>query len=214
LVQKYDCNEKTEKGDERLTRVMGRPREFDADRALDRAIEVFWRQGYEGTSISDLTEAMGINPPSLYAAFGNKEQLFRKALYRYVESHAGHWHEAFHAPTGRAMVERLLYGSADFLTKESNPPGCLFVRSSMACNQAAEAIRCEMGARGEAGEGPLRDRLDHFKAAGELPADFDTADYARYVITVMEGMAVRAAEGATRADLHKVADLTLRSWPG
>jgi AcrR family transcriptional regulator len=213
LVQKYGCNEKTEKGDERLTRVMGRPREFDLERALDHAIEVFWRNGYEGTSISDLTEAMGINPPSLYAAFGNKEQLFRKALYRYVEARAGHWHAALHAPTAREMVERLLYGSADHLTKESNPPGCLFVRSAAACNEAAGAIRCEMGERGEAGEIPVRDRLERAKAEGELPADFDASDYARYVITVMQGMAVRAAEGATRAELHTVADLTLRSWP-
>ena len=193
--------------------ALGRPREFDLERALDRAIEVFWRNGYEGTSIADLTEAMGINPPSLYAAFGNKEALFRKALYRYVEGRAGHWHEALHAPTARAMVELLLYGSADFLTNESNPPGCLFVRSAMACNEAAGAIRCEMGARGEAGEGPVRDRLERAKTEGELPPDFDTADYARYIITVMEGMAVRAAEGATRSDLHKVADLTLRTWP-
>jgi AcrR family transcriptional regulator len=193
--------------------AMGRPREFDIDRALDRAIEVFWRNGFAGTSISDLTEAMGISPPSLYAAFGNKEALFRKALYRYVESHAQHWHEAFRAPSARAMVERLLYGSADFLTTRSNPPGCLFVRSAMACHEAAEEIRCEMAARGAAGELPLRERLERAKAEGELPADLDAADYARYIITVMEGMTVRAAQGASRADLRKIAELALRTWP-
>lgn len=192
---------------------MGRPREFDLDRALDCAIEVFWRKGYEGTSISDLTEAMGISPPSLYAAFGNKEALFRKALYRYVESRAEHWREALHAPTARAMVERLLHGSADFLTTKSNPPGCLFVRSTMACHEAAGEIRCEMGARGAAGEVPLCERLERAKAEGELPADFDAADYARYIVTVMEGMTVRAAEGASRADLHRIAELALKTWP-
>jgi AcrR family transcriptional regulator len=192
---------------------MGRPREFDIDRALECAIEVFWRKGYDGTSISDLTEAMGISPPSLYAAFGNKEALFRKALYRYVETLADHWHKALHAPTAREAVEHLLYGSADFLTTKSNPPGCLFVRSSMACHEAAEEVRCEMGARGAAGEGPLRERLEQAKAEGELPADFDAADYARFVVTVMEGMAVRAAEGAGRTDLHRVAKLALLAWP-
>jgi AcrR family transcriptional regulator len=192
---------------------MGRPREFDIDRALDQAIEVFWRNGYEGTSISDLTEAMGISPPSLYAAFGNKESLFRKALYRYVETRAKHWQKALKAPTAYAMVEHLLHGSADFLTTKSNPPGCLFVRSAMACHEAAEEIRCEMGARRAAGEIPLRERLERARDEGELPADFDAADYARFIITVMEGMAVRAAEGASRSDLHKVAETALRTWP-
>jgi AcrR family transcriptional regulator len=192
---------------------MGRPREFDLNKALDRAIEVFWRNGYEGSTIAELTEAMGINPPSLYAAFGNKENLFQKALYRYVETHVDHWHKALNAPTARAMVECLLYGSADFLTEKSNPPGCLYVRSAAACNQAAQAIRSEMGARRAAGEIPLRERLERAKAEGELPPDFDATEYARYIITLMEGMAVRAAQGATRQDLYKVAEMALRTWP-
>ena len=105
--------------------AIGRPREFDLDKALDQALEVFWRNGYEGASIADLTEAMGINPPSLYAAFGNKEGLFRKALDRYVEQRTDFWNEALEAPTARGMVEHLLRDSADFLTEECNPPGCL-----------------------------------------------------------------------------------------
>ena len=87
---------------------MGRPREFDLDQALDQALEVFWRNGYEGASIADLTAAMGINPPSLYAAFGNKAGLFRKALDRYVEQRTKFWHDAFEAPTARGVVEHLL----------------------------------------------------------------------------------------------------------
>jgi AcrR family transcriptional regulator len=193
--------------------AMGRPRQFDLDNALDRALEVFWRNGYEGASIAELTDAMGINPPSLYAAFGNKEGLFRKALDRYAEERAGLWHEALHAPTARGMVERLLYGNADFLTAESDPRGCLFVRSAVSCSEAANAIRCEVASRRTGGETVLRERLARAKADDELPADFDPADFARYIMTVIEGMSVQATEGASREELHKVAEMALRTWP-
>jgi AcrR family transcriptional regulator len=201
-------------GGGRVAAVIGRPREFDLDQALDRALDVFWRNGYEGSSIAELTQAMGINPPSLYAAFGNKEKLFRKALDRYVAQRTGFWDEARKAPTARGMVERLLNGTVDFLTAECNPPGCLLVRGAMSCSEAADAISRELTARRAEGEGMLRDRLDQGKAAGELPPDFDPADYARYVMTMLEGMSVRAAGGAGRAELQKVADMTLRTWPG
>src|ERR687895_845688 len=95
------------------SRPAGRPREFDQDEALDTALEVFWRQGYEGTSLGELTVAMGINRPSLYAAFGNKEALFRKALDRYVDGPAAYTREALHEPSARAVVERLLRGAID-----------------------------------------------------------------------------------------------------
>src|ERR1700754_1304145 len=103
--------------------AIGRPREFDLDRALDHALEVFWRNGYEGTSIAELTEAMGINPPSLYAAFGSKEELFRKALDRYVGIREDFSREAFSAPNAREVVEKLLRGTADQLTDPQSPPG-------------------------------------------------------------------------------------------
>jgi AcrR family transcriptional regulator len=193
--------------------AMGRPREFDVEKALDRALDVFWRNGYEGASISDLTEAMGINPPSLYAAFGNKEGLFRKALDRYATQRARFWDEAREAETARDMVEHLLRASADFLTEECNPPGCMIVRSAMSCSEAADAIRRELDARRAGGELILRERLEHAKDEGELPAGLEPADFARYIMTVLEGMSVRAAAGANRAELHKVADLALRTWP-
>jgi len=193
--------------------AIGRPREFDLDNALDRAVLVFWRNGYEGASIADLTEAMGINAPSLYAAFGNKEGLFRKAVDRYVEKCAGFWDEALEAPTARGTVEHLLRASADFVTDEHNPRGCLFVRGPMACSEAADKIGRDLVARRATGEERLRERLERARIAGEVPPEFDPADYARYIMTVLEGMSVQAAGGASRADLHKVADLTLRSWP-
>src|SRR5437870_3401565 len=122
---------------------MGRPRAFDVDKALERALRVFWRKGYEGTSLSDLTKAMGINRPSLYAAFGNKEALFRKALDRYAEGPAAYTRTALDGPTARAVVERLLRGVVDLLTNPRHPPGCLAVQGALACGDAADSIRRE-----------------------------------------------------------------------
>jgi AcrR family transcriptional regulator len=191
---------------------MGRPREFDVDQALDQALEVFWRNGYEGASVADLTQAMGISPPSLYAAFGNKEGLFRKALDRYVEKRTTFWQEAVKAPTAREMVERLLAGTVDFLSDECNPSGCLLVRGAMSCSEAADTIARELTARRAEGETILRERLEQDRTKGALPPDLDPTDYARYVMTVLEGMSVRAAGGASRDELRKVADMALRTW--
>jgi AcrR family transcriptional regulator len=192
---------------------MGRPREFNATRALDKALQVFWRNGYEGASIAELTAAMGINPPSLYAAFGNKEGLFRKALDLYAEQRTKFWNQAFEAATARGVVEHLLRESANFLTEARNPPGCLFVRGALSCSEAAKAIQRELAARRAAGEVKLRERLEIATKDGEMPPELDPADYARYIMTVMEGMSVRAASGAARKELHKVADMALRAWP-
>jgi AcrR family transcriptional regulator len=193
--------------------VMGRPREFDVDQALDRALDVFWRNGYEGTSISDLTAAMRINPPSLYAAFGNKAELYRKALDRYIEQRTNFWNEAFEAPTARGVVEHLLREAANFLTEECNPGGCMMVRGTMTCGEAEAALKRELAARRAVGEVRLRERLERAKAEGEMPADLDPADFARYIMVVLEGMSVSSAGGASRKDLHKVADMALRGWP-
>src|SRR6202162_4156030 len=107
---------------------MGRPRSFDTDRALDRALQVFWRKGYEGATLADLTKAVGVNRPSLYAAFGDKEALFRKALDRYLNGPAAYIQEALKEPTARAVVERLLRGAADLNTAPRNPGGCVTVQ--------------------------------------------------------------------------------------
>jgi AcrR family transcriptional regulator len=192
----------------------GRPREFDADKALDRALEVFWRKGYEGASLLDLTRAMGINRPSLYAAFGNKEALFHKALARYAEGPTAYVRAAFQEPTARAVVERLLEGTADLLTDASHPRGCLMVQGALACGEAAEAVRRALAAQRASGQDALRCRFEQAVADGDLPADVACADLARFVATVMNGMAVQAAGGASRDDLRRVGELALRAWPG
>lgn len=193
--------------------ALGRPRAFDMNEALDQALQVFWRRGYEGASIAELTQAMGIAPPSLYAAFGNKEGLFRKVLERYVAVRTKFWDEALAAPTARGMIERLLHGTADFMTDACNPPGCLLVRGTVACSDMAQDVHQELIARRREGERMVCERLLAAKNAGELPDDVDAADLACFFATVLEGMSVHAAGGATRDDLHTVADVALRVWP-
>lgn len=195
--------------------LKGRPREFDADVALGKALNVFWQRGYEGTSLSDLTEAMGINRPSLYAAFGNKEELFRQALDRYAERGPGRLlHAALQEPKMADVVTRLLRGAAEGLTDPKNPAGCLAVQGALACGNAADAIKEELRSRRTAGETAIRDRFVRAKEEGDLAPNSDPAALARYIATVMQGMAVQAAGGATRADLLVVAEMTLQAWPG
>ena len=193
--------------------AMGRPREFDVDKALDLALQVFWRKGYEGASMADLTETMGITKPSLYSAFGNKEELFRKALDRYVDGPGGYFQVALAKPTARAVVEHLLYESADAVTDPNHPPGCLAVQGALSCGDAAESIKQELMSRRAKGEQDLRQRFERAIAEGDLPQGSDAADLAAYLSAILQGMAVQAAGGTTREQLRKIAEMALRAWP-
>ena len=193
--------------------AIGRPRAFDVEQALDRALEVFWRKGYEAATICDLTAAMGINPPSLYAAFGNKEGLFRKALDRYYELRTAFWEEALAAPTARQTAETLLRGTAKFLCDPCHPKGCLAVHGALATDEEADCIRQELERRRATNQVAIRERLKRAKREGDLPSDSDPAALARFLATVIEGMAVQAASGASRKDLERVAETALRAFP-
>ena len=193
--------------------AMGRPREFDVDKALDLALQVFWRKGYEGASMADLTETMGITKPSLYSAFGNKEELFRKALDRYVDGPGGYFQVALAKPTARAVVEHLLYESAAAITDPNHPPGCLAVQGALSCGDAAESIKQELMSRRAKGEQDLRARFERAIAEGDLPSGSDAADLAAYLSAILQGMAVQAAGGTTRAQLRKIAEMALHTWP-
>jgi AcrR family transcriptional regulator len=194
-------------------RRMGRPRSFDTDSALDRALQVFWRKGYEGASLSDLTKAVGVNRPSLYAAFGDKQALFRKALDRYLHGPAAYTREALKEPTARAVIERLLRGAAVVNAAPRNPGGCLMVQGALACGDAADSIRQELTACRAAGEAALSRRLQRAKSEGDLPANVNPADLARYVATILFGMAVQGVGGASRDKLQRVVEMTLRTLP-
>jgi AcrR family transcriptional regulator len=191
----------------------GRPLGFDPEEALEAALRVFWRKGYEGTALSDLTAAMGINRPSIYARFGNKEALFRKALDRYNARMTGYTAEALKEPTVRAVAERLMVGTADLLSCPENPKGCLMVQGALACGEEADPIRKELISRRATGEAALRERLERAKVEGDLPVGADPGDLARYVMAVMHGMSVQSAGGASREELQGVIDWSLRTWP-
>ncbi len=193
----------------------GRPREFDIDSALEKALYVFWQHGYEGASLTDLTEAMGISRPSLYAAFGNKEELFRRALDRYAQKGPGAIHaEALAEPTARKVVEHLLRSVAMSLTDPCNPAGCLAVQGALTCSSAAESIKQELCKRRSEGEKNLRQRFERAKTEGDLGPNADPEALARYVVTITQGMSVQAAGGASRSDLLAVAEMALKAWPG
>ena len=193
--------------------LSGRPRSFDLDKALDAATQVFWREGYQGASLSDLTNAMGINRPSLYAAFGNKETLFHKVIDRYAEERAAYVREALKQPTARAVTEKLLRGAADLLTDPHNPTGCLMVQGALVCGEDSDCVRQELVSRRMAIEADLRRRFQRAKEEGDLAADINPGDLSRYVMTVSQGMAVQAAGGASRDDLKRVVVTVMRSWP-
>lgn len=192
--------------------VKGRPREFDIDQALERAMALFWRQGYEGTSLSDLTRELRLTRPSLYAAFGNKEQLFLKALDLY-EARAGYRQAALDAPTAFAYAKALLEGAADLHGNKRNPPGCMGVQGALACAPESQSIRDELARRRRLGERAIRNRLQQAKMAGDLAAHANPADLARYLSVVIYGITVQAAGGATRKELRRVAELALCNWP-
>jgi AcrR family transcriptional regulator len=192
---------------------MGRARAFDADQALDTAMTVFWRKGYDGTSLSDLTEAMGINRPSLYATYGNKEELFRKALERYAEGPSSYEREALAKPTAREVAEGLLRGAADVQTDPRTPAGCLAVLGTTYCAEDSSPIGKTLITSRLAGHAAIRERFERARAEGDLPANADPKELTNYIGTVVCGMAVLAASGKTRQELEHVIELTLRAWP-
>lgn len=191
----------------------GRPRSFDTDHALDAAMRLFWAEGYEGTTLAELTAVMGINRRSLYAAFGNKEELFRKAVDRYVEGPGAFVGPALQLPTAREVAATMLHDAVDAHTAPGCPRGCLLVQSALAAGPDGEPVRRDLAERREAGVRALRARFDRAQAEGDLSPAADPEALARYVATVGEGLAVQAAGGVGRQHLHRVVDQALSTWP-
>ena len=193
--------------------VKGRPREFDLDEALAAALRVFWTKGYEGTSLTDLTDAMGVTRPSLYAAFGNKEALFRKALDLYEAEKLDYTRAALDQPTARGVAEFFLRGGLANQTCASEPKGCLGVISAVACGVEAESIRAEVVARRKSSHRALAERFARAKAEGDLPAHVDADGLTSHLVAVMQGMAVQASSGASCDELRRLVDTSLAMWP-
>ncbi len=192
---------------------MGRPRSFGEEEALDAAMRVFWAKGYEGTSLDDLTSAMGINRSSLYSSFGDKEALFRKVLARYGEVPMAFLWEALKQPSARAVVESLMRGMVDFLADRSHPAGCLSLQGGLACGTGVEGAKQAMLDWRRSGLLALENRMQRAKEEGDLPGDINPKDFARYLSVVMNGLAVHAANGATRAEIRRAVKLAVRAMP-
>lgn len=190
----------------------GRPRAFCTAQALDKALKVFWEKGYEGASLQDLTEAMGINRPSLYAAYGNKESLFLKAIERYVEKHSGfmcHLDEA----DARKGIEGLLNQEADMYSDPCTPSGCLIVREALGCSDSASRIREALSTKKQQYTDMLASRLQRARAEGQLPKHIDPMAFSRYVSAVSCGLSVLADDGVSREHLREVVGLAMKAWP-
>lgn len=193
------------------TRPVGRPRAFDEDAVLDRAAEVFWRYGYEGASLSALTDAMGINRPSLYATFGSKENLFRRVFARYHQTQAAKVLAAMEQPTAYAAMEAFLRSSADALTAGDHPAGCLSIQAGLACSPENAGIAEILAAGRAATESALEERLSRAAREGDLPVGVRPRALARFVMALSEGHAVHAAAGASRDELQASVDIALRA---
>src|SRR6201988_802446 len=196
---------------ERIESKMGRPRGFDENAALEAAMRVFWEKSYEGASLSDLTSAMGINKSSMYAAFGDKAALFRRAMERYREGPMRYMREALEKPVLRDAVADLLHGTVLFLSQPGQPPGCFSVQAALACGIDAEPIQQAMVEWRKAGEETLRKRFMMARRAGELPKDISPADFARFIATVMAGLAVQAVNGRNESREVGGADVALNA---
>lgn len=195
-------------------KARGRPREFDPDKALACALRVFWEHGYEGASMAELTEAMGITKPSLYTCFGNKEALFKKALDLYEREKLSYVRRALEAPSAKGVAERLLNGALATHCGAIDPQGCLGVISMVACSAEAPSLREHVIARRISSEAAVVERLERAKADGDLPESIDPKALAQCLTTVLQGLAVKSQGGASREDLQHVVDTFLAMWPG
>lgn len=191
----------------------GRPRAFDRRDALAKAMRVFWAQGYEGTSLSDLTNAMGINRPSLYATFGNKEELFAEALALYEETEGAVITRLLEeAPTARDGIEATLRYNARIYVEQGRPRGCMIVLSLLVGTPESDAVRTLLAERRHAGEDELRLRIERGKAEGDVPRVADAAHLASFYTAVLQGMSVKARDGAGRAELDDIVSAAMRGW--
>jgi AcrR family transcriptional regulator len=192
---------------------MARPRSYDEGEVLDRAMDVFWRHGYEGASMAELTHAMALNSTSIYAAFGSKRGLFGAVLERYRARRTAHRDAILAAKTGREIAERMLFGAIEWLVGSNEPRGCLLIQSVLAAGVASGDIPGIVKKQRTAVLDLLIDRLRLVQEAGELAPSEDPVALARYIQMAFNGLALQAADGASAADLRAAAERALLGWP-
>jgi AcrR family transcriptional regulator len=192
---------------------MARPRVFDIEKAVESATFLFWKYGYEQTSVANLTEKMGITPPSFYFAFESKDGLFRKVIEHYATTYLGFMEEAFLQPTARGVAETMLYGCADLYSNPSNPRGCLIMNCSLPSSESTVSVRQELATQRKARRAKLRKRFQEAKASGDLPPDSEPEELARFVMAIRWGLAVEAQSGANKRDLYSIVARAMQTWP-
>jgi AcrR family transcriptional regulator len=188
----------------------GRPISFDKDAALEAAMLLFWERGYEGTSMADLTRAMGLSPSSIYAAFGDKHALFSLAVKRYMESRAQYATKALEEPTLEKAIRALFDNTVAFLTTPGHPPTCMTLVGAVGCSVDAAPARDIMTEIRKQNEVAMRKRFLQARKSGELSRDVNVDDYTRYLSSILAGLSIQAANGSTKAELKRTAQMALR----
>jgi len=198
-----------------LKKGRGRPKQFCRDIALDKALEMFWRHGYEATSMADLVDATGAKAPTLYAEFGNKEGLFRAAVERYVSKFAEKGKALLNRPgsTIAEAVEDFMRAAAAMFTDKSLPSGCFIICTSAALSASSDDVAELLRTRHHLQENTLREFLSERQATGELPSHTDIAALAKYLACTLQGMSVQARDGATHENLDSIVSTLMAVWP-
>lgn len=194
-------------------RSAGRPREFDRDVALNAAIMVFWQKGYEGTSMAELTQAMGISKPTLYASFGDKETLLREAVRTYMGLHAEAYATALNHPTSRQVAEAWLRLTGGVRKEAGVPAGCLLVQGALVGSEASLPVQQELAAIRNGGTKMLEKRLRRAKKEGDLPGSWEPGPLAQYLSALASGLAVQSSSGVPSAVLNRTIDQVMANWP-
>lgn len=199
---------------EQHTRRRGRPLSFDRDTALEKAMLLFWKYGYEATSISDLTQTMGITAPSLYAAFGDKRHLFMETIQRYVDSKGCRVKEILaSAPSAKIALELYLYENAFRLTQPALPHGCMIVTAATNCSQESACVQEELAQRRSDIKAVIQARLQRGIDEGDVAANTDTGKLANFYSTIVNGMTIQARDGASTEDLLEIGKTAMEVWP-
>jgi AcrR family transcriptional regulator len=202
-----------EKTTNQTSKPRGRPVSFNQDEVLEKVLQVFWTHGYEGTAMSEIVEVLGINKPSIYTAFGNKEALFQKALEKYIAGPVAFIKLAFNEPTAKQVAERFLTGAADFFSDKTHPDGCMVVQGALSCGKNAELIKKMLISHRQQLEQSFRNRFELAKTQGDLPENVESGDLAKYLITLHQGMSVQSTSGASKDELLGVIQIALNNFP-